>query len=174
MRLFLCNGPPVHYRKIMDHWKCFSANHGPPFHRKWSLPYNIIFNYCVLIWIILYKLQTVAYYSVVTAEFIQEYIVFGQTQQLFAISYYIWARKLILMTNVIWVASICFRCNACRELTGKTSAFLSKHEIVGNKILSGMHFYIRKTNRSCVSSISDRIFACQNENTYKTMTGTYL
>jgi hypothetical protein len=49
-----------------------------------------------------------------------------------------------------------------------------KHEIVGNKIRSGTHFYIRKTNWSCVSGISDRIFACQNENTYKTMTGTYL
>jgi hypothetical protein len=24
----------------MDRWKCFSANHSPPFHRKWCLPYN--------------------------------------------------------------------------------------------------------------------------------------
>ena len=43
MRLFLRNGPPVHYRKIMDRWKYFSANHSPPFHRKWCLPYNINF-----------------------------------------------------------------------------------------------------------------------------------
>ena len=39
MRLFLRNGPPVHHGKIMDRWKCFSANHSPPFNRKWCFPY---------------------------------------------------------------------------------------------------------------------------------------
>jgi hypothetical protein len=27
-------------REIMDRWKCFSANHSPPFHRKWCFPYT--------------------------------------------------------------------------------------------------------------------------------------